>query len=82
MTPIESLLSSLDWREVENVIAGDLPYATHEGFMELLGVRLRCYRLSTGQAIIHQDDMVALLGLLDVNLPTSGDEKMAPMVSV
>jgi len=43
--------------------SGDgIPYATHEGILEIVGKKLRCYRLSNGQAVIHADDMRELFG--------------------
>lgn len=38
---------------------GDLPYATHAGVLVIGDCKMRCYRLNTGQAIIHADDMHA-----------------------
>lgn len=35
---------------------GDLPFVTHEGVLEVAGHKLRCYRLSDGKAIIHEED--------------------------
>ena len=60
MTPIEKmLLKNVEWVECENdsVKSGDLPYATHEGVLDIAGMKLRCYRLNTGQAIFNSDDM-------------------------
>jgi hypothetical protein len=34
----------------------DIPRATHEGVMELLGMKLRTYRLDDGRTVIHADD--------------------------
>jgi hypothetical protein len=57
MTPIDSLLESVDWQSVEPPReTGGLPYATHEGVFELMGMKLRCYRLNTGQAIFNAED--------------------------
>ncbi len=60
MTPIEKMINeNAEWVECEDdsVKSGDLPYATHEGVWELAGMKLRVYRLNTGQAIINADDM-------------------------
>lgn len=34
----------------------DIPQATHEGTLELLGMKLRTYRLDDGSTVIHADD--------------------------
>lgn len=38
-----------------------LPTVTHSGEMHLGGLRLRCYRLSDGQAVFDADDFKAFL---------------------
>ena len=38
---------------------GDLPFVTHEGELHIADHCLRCYRISDGRAIIHQDDFQA-----------------------
>lgn len=43
---------------------GDLPFVTHEGELHIVGHRLRCYRISDGRAIIHQDDFHAFFGAM------------------
>ena len=40
---------------------GDMPYATHEGILHLMGHKLRCARLNTGETVIEADDMADLL---------------------
>lgn len=37
----------------------DIPTATHEGVMELFGMKLRTYRLDDGRTVIHADDFHA-----------------------
>lgn len=63
-TPIESLLSGMEWTEVtpKPEPEGNMPYATHSGLLDIHGLQLRCYRLSTGQAVIDADDMRAFFG--------------------
>lgn len=43
-----------------------MPYATHKGVLELVpGLRINCYRLNTGQAVIDQqglNDFLEFLG--------------------
>ena len=64
MTPIESLLTNVDWVRTRNEPKGDLPYATHEGVLKIGEIALRCYRLNTGQAIFNAEDFEALFGVL------------------
>lgn len=59
-----AFMSAVKWDPTGQHPSGDLPYATHSGEMEIFGLCLRCYRLSTGEAIIHVDDMHALLELI------------------
>lgn len=39
----------------------DIPHATHEGTMELFGVKARTYRLDDGRTVIHEDDFHKLI---------------------
>jgi len=76
----EEILAGVQWRETGSQPEGDLPYATHEGMFEILGSKLRCYRLNTGQAIIHGDDLAAFLQIPDADPETvdgKGLEKAA-----
>ena len=65
-TPIEMMLEGVTWIARENVPPQDdgIPYATHEGVLELMGVSMRVYRLSSGQAVVHADDMEQFLAPL------------------
>lgn len=67
MSPIEMMLDGITW-----VPAGDrpdgpdnhdgVPFATHEGVLDLMGHKIRCYRLNTGQAVFNADDVNDFLG--------------------
>lgn len=60
----EILLADVEWHETEAPPCdSDLPYATHEGVFEVMGTRLRCYRLSDGSAVFNAEDFEAFLGL-------------------
>jgi hypothetical protein len=63
-TPVEIMLDGVQWRAAESVDApaDGMAYATHEGVLEIAGIKLRCYRLNTGQAVFHADDMRAMFG--------------------
>lgn len=39
----------------------DMPKVTHEGETEILGIKVRTYRLDDGRAIIHADDFHKVL---------------------
>ena len=59
-TPIETLMEQIEWHEVnmdKEANPYNLPFATHTGVIDLAGIKLRCYRLNDGRAIIDADDM-------------------------
>ena len=59
-TPIEILLDRVEWtaaEPLEDLSKAAMPYATHEGVLEIFGHKLRCYRLNTGQAVFNADDV-------------------------
>jgi hypothetical protein len=59
MTPIDALMSGVNWSPTNmKPDSDDLPFATHEGILEIAGLQLRCYRLNTGEAIINSDDFM------------------------
>lgn len=33
-----------------------IPYVTHEGVLEMMGKRMRCFRLSNGEAVFEAED--------------------------
>lgn len=53
------------WEETGTAPDGGLPYATHAGIWNFCGQEIRVYRLNTGQAIIHADDMGKILGFVE-----------------
>lgn len=63
--PIEMMLDGVTWVATDSDTPADrhdftgIPYTTHEGVLEIMGHRLRCCRLSNGQAVFHQDDVLA-----------------------
>lgn len=59
-TPIDKLMDDVKWTPVEIVIDDILPghvapFATHTGELVIGDIRLKCWRLSTGQAVIDPD---------------------------
>ena len=56
-TPIEMMLDGVVWKAAEQKPPSDGSlHATHEGVLELFGKKMRCYRLSNGQAVFHAGD--------------------------
>jgi len=44
----------------------DVPIATHQGEMMILGLKVRVYRLDDGRTVIHADDFHALLAKMGI----------------
>ena len=66
----EVLLDGVEWREgTPPEIDDGIPYATHEGVLEIAGMKLRCYRLNTGQAIIRADDIADFFRIEETTTP-------------
>lgn len=66
-SPIEKLMAEVDWKACPPGGAApnqsdDMPYTTHEGVLEIGDMKLRCYRLSSGQAVLHAEDMQKYFG--------------------
>ena len=62
---IPAFMESVEWTETDSKTSDDgMPYATHSGVMELMGHKLRCYRLNDGRAIFDADDFAAFLAHL------------------
>lgn len=65
-SPIEMVLDGVEWKECEprscDTLDDDMPHATHSGVMEVMGHKLRCYRLSNGMAVFDADDVTRFLG--------------------
>jgi len=60
MTPIEQLMNTVKWVEVETANADsrdELPYVTHEGTLVIFNAPLKVFQLSDGQRVIDADDM-------------------------
>jgi len=62
--PIDTMLDGVQWRAREGSpdTTNGLPYATHEGVLEIFGHNLRCYRLNTGQTVFDADDVHEFFG--------------------
>lgn len=55
---MSALLDGVTWLPVVAPLddGSDLPFATHHGVLNIGGLTLRCYRLSTGQDILDAED--------------------------
>jgi len=67
---IDMVLKGVTWERCDGgeprdaMHEGRIPYATHQGQGEMLGIPFRCYRLSDGRAVIHAEDMEAIIAQL------------------
>jgi hypothetical protein len=60
MTPIEQLIDNIKFKEVQNNGSNNsegLPFVTHEGELDIDGIKIKVVQLNTGQRIIPQDEM-------------------------
>jgi hypothetical protein len=61
-TSIDQLLDQVTWQTVENAPSeDDLPYATHEGWLEIQGARLHVFQLNDGSRVIEQESFERFL---------------------
>ena len=69
-SPIDIMLDKVAWKAVRRppVYESDLPYATHEGVLQIGPLELRCYQLSDGQRVIDEASVIKFLKYL------AGDE--------
>jgi hypothetical protein len=68
MTPIETMLETVEWTAGPETEHGDGDlWATHSGVLDIAGISLRCYRLNNGQAVFNADDFKKFFDCL--NLP-------------
>ena len=68
-TPIDQAIDAV-LEPIEGVKPPEsgMPYATHKGVLELVpGMRMNCYRLNTGQAVIDEDGLRAFLDFLGID---------------
>jgi hypothetical protein len=61
-----TILDAVTWKPVSKPDGdSELPYATHEGVLRIGAHELRCYRLNTGQDIIHAEDFEKFFGAIE-----------------
>ncbi len=61
------MLDGIEWTASAEPISDEalrdgLPYVTHSGVLDIAGVRLRCYQLSSGERVFDAGDIEDLLG--------------------
>ena len=64
MSDIPMFLNGVKWEAVpaneshlQRMADGPgLPHVTHEGVFEIMGHKMKCFRLSNGQAVFEKDD--------------------------
>ena len=64
-SPIETMLDNVDWAPIEIVydqkkVDATIPVATHSGVLVIADIRIKCWRLNTGQAVIDFDSLESL----------------------
>ncbi|HEX2881586.1 MAG TPA: hypothetical protein VHO25_18785 [Polyangiaceae bacterium] len=70
MTPVDAMMNTVEWKAIQSDVpplAGDdLPYATHEGKLEIGGFEFQCYQLSNGARVISEESLLKFFGGIDV----------------
>lgn len=59
-SPIEIMLDKVEWKRIyaSTTLNTHIPYATHEGILNIGGIELKVYQLSTGQRVIAEEDLI------------------------
>lgn len=58
--PIDRIMRMVEWKALPMPTGEvDLPFATHEGVLDIGGFQFRAYQLNTGQRILNYEDVVA-----------------------
>ncbi len=83
MTPIEMMLDGVTWVQAGDKPDGPdnhdgVPYATHEGVLDIMGHKMRCYRLNTGITVFDADDLSAMFADLSDDAAHGEDHKEKP----
>lgn len=63
MADLPAFLQAVSWEQSKDYAPNldGIPVATHHGVLEIGDVRLNCYRLDDGRAIVDADDFAQLL---------------------
>jgi hypothetical protein len=62
-TPIDAMMETIQWssiwiNEPPPTPEDGIPYATHEGTLNIGGFEFHCYQLSDGKRVISEESMV------------------------
>jgi hypothetical protein len=67
MTPADAMMNSVEWQSIEPdaaMLADDgIPYATHEGVLNIGGFEFKCYQLSDGKRVFDADSVHRFFGI-------------------
>jgi len=56
------MLDAIEWKALAHDAPTDIPVATHEGLLKIMGFELRVYQLSNGQRVIEENDLIRFFG--------------------
>lgn len=62
MSPIEKLLSSVNWIPTGAEKNQETPYVTHEGILNILEKEVRVVKLSNGMTVIPEEEIIKIFG--------------------
>jgi hypothetical protein len=66
-TAMDKILDTLEWIPVEESGCGDdcdgLPYVTHRGMLNVAGIELEVFQLSSGQRVISEESVMRFFGV-------------------
>lgn len=62
--PIDRMLDAVEWTECPPTKddGSGLPYATHYGVLDVMGIKLKVAQLNTGQRVIEEESLRELFG--------------------
>ena len=70
MTPVDAMMNSVEWRAIEPdaaMLADDgIPYATHEGVLNIGGFEFQCYQLLYGRRVIDAESVARFFAGVEV----------------
>lgn len=75
LTTIERLIDRVVMPMAQPEQIDGLPYATHEGVINLGQHRLRVYRLNTGERIVNSEDVRNWINSVPMDEVTDGDSE-------
>jgi len=71
VTPADAMMQTVEWQAIEpdaHMLADDgMPYATHEGTLNIGGFEFKCYQLSDGRRVIDAESMERFFGAFSLD---------------